>query len=143
MSTDTRLTKTQGLLLASLMMCALLVLHMASRYFNETWIKSDSGKSDSEKSDSGKSGDLQEYGTKRPSIASIHYEERNLPVSSNPIVYSNPVSSHPVSSQVRAKECSIKKEAPFLYDQGVDGKQCVEKCPAPTLPDVKGHCKKK
>lgn len=38
----------------------------------------------------------------------------------------------------KALECNKDK---FFYAAGVEGKQCVDQCPAPTLPDVKGHCK--
>ena len=37
-----------------------------------------------------------------------------------------------------AQECGGRA---FYYPQGVDGEQCVDKCPAPTLPDDMGHCK--
>ena len=37
-----------------------------------------------------------------------------------------------------AKECAGKA---FFYPQGVEGDKCVDKCPAPTLPDDVGHCK--
>jgi len=37
-----------------------------------------------------------------------------------------------------AKECAGKG---FFYPQGGDGDKCVDKCPAPTLPDDVGHCK--
>ena len=45
------------------------------------------------------------------------------------------------NSPPQAAECKNNIKEKYFYAQGVEGKQCVEKCPGPTLPDTKGHCR--